>query len=36
MQEKLTKSQVQDLVDFASGLAYGEMYGVWSPWLSNT
>ena len=35
MPEKLTKSQVQDVIDFASGLAYGEMYNVWSPWLSN-
>ena len=35
MVESLTKSQVQDLVDFASGLAYGEMYGAWSPWQSN-
>ena len=35
MDEKLTKSQVQDLVDFAAGLAYGEMYGAWTPWTSN-
>ena len=35
MPEKLTKSQVQDVIDFAAGLAYGEMYNVWSPWLSN-
>lgn len=35
MHEKLTKSQVQDVIDFAVGLAYGEMYNVWSPWLSN-
>ena len=35
MPEKLTKSQVQDIIDFAAGLAYGEMYNVWSPWLSN-
>ena len=31
MPEKLTKSQVQDVIDFAAGLAYGEMYNVWSP-----
>ena len=35
MEESLTKSQVQGLIDFAAGLAYGEMYGAWSPWQSN-
>lgn len=35
MAEQLTKNQVQDLIDFAAGLAYGEMYGAWSPWQSN-
>ena len=36
MEESLTKSQVQDIVDFAAGLAYGEQYGVWSPFMSNS
>lgn len=36
MAEQLTANQVQDIVDFAAGLAYGEMYGVWSPFLSNS
>ena len=35
MEESLTESQVQGLIDFAAGLAYGEMYGAWSPWQSN-
>lgn len=35
MNENLTKQQVQDIVDFAAGLAYGEMYGAWTPWQSN-
>lgn len=36
MAESLTKEQVQGLVDFAAGLAYGEMYGAWTPFLSNS
>lgn len=36
MAEQLTANQVQDIVDFAAGMAYGEMYGVWSPFLSNS
>ena len=28
MAEELTRSQVQDVIDFAAGLAYGEGYGV--------
>lgn len=35
MEERLSKEQVQNLVDFAAGMAYGEMYGAWSPWQSN-
>ena len=35
MSGTLTKEQVGDLVDFVSGLAYGEMYGAWTPWMSN-
>ena len=35
MPEKLTSEQVKNLVDFAAGMAYGEMYGTWSPWMSN-
>ncbi len=35
-EQQLTKNQVQELVDFAAGLAYGEMYGAWSPWQSNS
>ena len=36
MAEELTRSQVQDVIDFAAGLAYGEGYGVWSPFMSNS
>ena len=35
MAEQLTKKQVEAVVEFAEGLAYGEMYNVWTPWLSN-
>ena len=36
MAENLTKNQVQDLIDFANGVYYGEQYGMWSPFLSNS
>ena len=35
MPEKLTREQVEGLVEFATGMAYGEMYGAWSPFMSN-
>ena len=35
MAEQLTKKQVEAVVEFAEGLAYGEMYNVWTPWMSN-
>ena len=35
MSEKLTREQVEGLVEFATGMAYGEMYGAWSPFMSN-
>ena len=35
MSENLTESQLQDVIDFAAGIAYGEQYGAWSPFLSN-
>lgn len=35
MAESLSKSQVQDVIDFAQALYTAENFGVYSPWMSN-
>ena len=35
MQEHITKSQVQDVIDFSQGLALANNIGFYTPWMSN-